>query len=176
MSDTKPEAPPTEAWLRGPIPGIPVPLQPVAHALVQAREEVERAVRGLTAEELRARPAGVASLAFHLLHVPGSVDRLLTYASGQGLSEPQRAALRAEKDAATQEPAALLAGLATGIDDALARLRGWPEGTLADPRAVGRAGLPSTVGGLLFHAAEHAQRHAGQVIVTARLVRSLAPL
>jgi uncharacterized damage-inducible protein DinB len=176
MSDSKPGDPPTEAWLRGPIAGIPSPLQPVAHAMVQAREDVERAVAGLTLDQLRARPAGVASLAFHLIHIPGSIDRLLTYAGGQRLSDPQRAALRAESDDVSLEPAALLAGLAAGVDSALARLREWPEGSLADARTVGRAGLPSTVGGLLFHAAEHAQRHAGQVLVTARLVRSLEKL
>ena len=175
MSETRPIDLP-EAWLRGPIEGIPASLQPVAHALVQAREEVERAVAGLTAEQLRARPAGVASLAFHLLHVPGTVERLFTYASGEPLSDAQRAALRAEKEDVGREPAALLASLAAGIDAALDRLRQWPEASLAEARPVGRAGLPSTVRGLLFHAAEHAQRHAGQVIVTARLVRGLEKL
>ena len=175
MSEAKRQDLP-EAWLRGPIAGIPASLQPVAHALVQAREEVERAVAGLTAEQLRARPAGAASLAFHLLHVPGTVDRLFTYASSEALSDQQRAALRAEKEDVVREPADLLAGLHHGIDTALARLRKWPEASLSEPRAVGRAGLPSTVRGLLFHAAEHAQRHAGQVIVTARLVRGLEKL
>ena len=170
MSEAKPQDLP-EAWLRGPIAGVSAALQPVAHALVQAREDVERAVAGLTTEQLRTRPAGVASLAFHLLHVPGTVDRLFTYASGEPLSDAQRTALRAEKEDVAREPADLLAGLHAGIDTALARLREWPEASLGEPRSVGRAGLPSTVRGLLFHAAEHAQRHAGQVIVTARLVR-----
>ena len=175
MSEANPKDLP-EAWLRGPIAGVPTSLQPVAHALVQAREEVERAVAGLTAEQLRTRPAGVASLAFHLLHVPGTVDRLFTYARGDALSDQQRTAFRAEKEDVAREPAALLAGLAAGIDTALVRLREWPEASLAESRSVGRAGLPSTVRGLLFHAAEHAQRHAGQVIVTARLLRGLEKL
>ncbi len=166
-----------EAWLRGPIAGIPASLQPVAHALVQVREEVERAVAGLTPGQLGARPAGVASLAFHLAHIPGSLDRLFTYARGETLSEPQRRAASAEKDpGAAPDAAALLTGLAGGIEGALARLREWPEASLLDPRSVGRAALPSTVLGLLFHAAEHAQRHSGQVIVTARLVRGLQGL
>jgi hypothetical protein len=38
---------------------------------------------------------------------------------------------------------------------------------------VGRARLPSTVFGLLFHVAEHTQRHAGQAITTAKIVRGL---
>ena len=175
MSEPKPKDLP-EAWLRGPIEGIPASLQPVAHALVQVREEVERAVAGLTTDQLRTRPAGVASLAFHLLHIPGSVDRLFTYARGEALSDEQRKAFRAEKEDVVREPAALLASLAAGIDTALARLREWPEASLAEQRPVGREGLPSTVRGLLFHAAEHAQRHAGQVIVTARLVRGLERL
>ena len=165
-----------EAWLRGPIPGIPASLQPVAHALVQVREEVERAVAGLTPGQLGARPAGAASLAFHLRHIPGSVDRLFTYARGESLKDAQRQALAAEKDEAAPDPASLLAGLAAGIDGALARLREWPVDSLLEPRSVGRAALPSTVLGLLFHAAEHAQRHSGQVVVTARLVRGLQGL
>ena len=175
MTEAKAD-PPAEAWLRGPIEGIPAALQPVAHALVQAGEDVERAVAGLTAEQLRTRPAGVASLAFHLIHIPGAVDRLFTYAKAEPLTEEQRTALREERDDATREPAALVKNLHAGIDKALACLREWPEATLAEPRKVGREGLPSTVRGLLFHAAEHAQRHAGQVIVTARLVQGLEKL
>ena len=175
MSEVKPNDQP-EAWLRGPMPGVPGPLQPLAHTFVQVREDVERATHGLTADQLRARPAGVASLAFHLLHIPGSIDRLLTYARGERLSDEQRAALRAETLDEAREPVDLLAGLAAGIEGALARLREWPEASLTEPRTVGRAALPSTVRGLLFHAAEHAQRHAGQVIVTARVVRGLEKL
>lgn len=175
MSEATPNDLP-EAWLRGPIEGIPATLQPLAHAFVQVREDVERAVAGLTAEQLRTRPAGVASLAFHLLHIPGSTDRLLTYARGARLSDEQRAALRAEGADALREAADLVAGLGAGIDRTLVRLREWPEASLTEPRAVGRAALPSTVLGLLFHAAEHAQRHAGQVIVTARVVRGLEKL
>jgi uncharacterized damage-inducible protein DinB len=165
-----------EAWLRGPIAGIPASLQPVAHSLVQVREEVERAVEGLTSGQLGARPAGVASVAFHLVHIPGTVDRLFTYARGETLSDAQRQALLAEKDPGEPDAASLLAGLFAGIDGALAGLREWPEASLLEPRSVGRAALPSTVLGLLVHAAEHSQRHCGQVIVTARLVRGLQGL
>jgi len=42
--------------------------------------------------------------------------------------------------------------------------------TLTDARAVGRQRLPSTVIGLLVHAAEHTTRHAGQIITTAKIV------
>ena len=161
-----------EAWLRGPIEGIDPWLQPVAHALVQVGEDLERAAAGLTSEQLAARPGGAASLAFHLRHVPGSIDRLFTYARGEGLGPEQRAALAAEKEDGPADGTALLAGVRAGIEAALARLRETPASTLLERRPVGRAGLPSTALGLLFHAAEHAQRHTGQVIATAKLVRA----
>jgi uncharacterized damage-inducible protein DinB len=163
-----------EPWLRGPMGGIEPWLQPVAHALVQVREDVARAVSGLPSEALLARPGGAASLAFHLRHIPGSVDRLMTYASGEALDEAQKAALAAERAEVASDPEALLASFELALDDALERLRGFQAGSLLESRAVGRAGLPSTVLGLLFHAAEHAQRHTGQVIATAKAVRGSA--
>jgi len=168
MSDT-PNLP--EPWLRGPVAGIDPELQPVAHCLVQVREDVERAVAGLGAEALRARPGGAASLAFHLKHIPGSIDRLFTYADGLLLSDAQKKEAAAEKEAPAEEPSALLAGFQAGLERALHRLRQWPSGNLAEERKVGRAGLPSTVRGLLFHAAEHAQRHTGAALATAKIVR-----
>lgn len=173
MSGTRKSHTP-EAWLRGPIDGIEPWLQPVAHALVQVREDVAGAVSGLPKEALLARPGGAASLAFHLRHIPGSIDRLMTYASGAALDEAQKAALAAEKGEAADDAEALVVSLEQAIAGALERLRRFPAGSLLEPRAVGRAGLPSTVLGLLFHAAEHAQRHAGQVIVTAKAVRGAA--
>lgn len=44
------------------------------------------------------------------------------------------------------------------------------EHSLLEPRSVGRAQLPSTLLGLLVHAAEHTQRHVGQLLVTARIL------
>lgn len=170
MSESRP-VPTPEAWLRGPVAGVDPWLQPVAHALIQVREDVMRAVSGLDAQALLARPAGAASLAFHLRHIPGSIDRLMTYAAGAALDEAQKAALAAEKQDAG-DPAALLLSFGQAIDAALERLRGFEAASLLEPRAVGRAGLPSSVLGLLFHAAEHAQRHTGQVIATAKAVRA----
>jgi uncharacterized damage-inducible protein DinB len=162
-----------EAWLSGPIDGIDGYLMPAAHAFVQARAELAAACGGLGAVELQARPGGAASLAFHLRHVAGSTDRLLTYARGEALSVSQRAAAKDEEAAAvTTDAGPLLGALSVAIDSALQQLRLTPRESLLDARAVGRAGLPSTVIGLLFHAAEHAQRHAGQAIVTARVVRA----
>ena len=162
-----------EHWLRGPIPGVEPLLQPAAHSLWQVLDDVEAAVEGLTAAELARTPGGAASVAFHLRHLTGSIDRLFTYARGESLNEAQRADLRAEQTpAAASDAPALLAGLRGTIDAAIAQLQGTPASALLIPREVGRAKLPSTMIGLLFHAAEHAQRHTGQIIATARIVRA----
>lgn len=165
----------TEAWLRGPIEGVPPLLMPVAHSLVDAREDIEGAVRDLPGPLVWARPGGAASVGFHLRHVPGALDRLLTYARGEGLDEAQREALAREGDPGDPPESldSLLDGLRSGFDAALDVVRRTAPETLLEPRAVGRAGLPSTVLGLLWHAAEHSRRHAGQVIATARIVRAL---
>ena len=161
-----------EAWLRGPLEGVPTQLQPVAHALVQALEDVERAAAPLSPEELRARPGGAASTGFHLRHLAGSTDRLLAYARGEQLSPEQLAFLRAEEDEGAGAGAAeLLAEVRAAVERALAQLRATPEATLDEPREVGRGRLPSSVRGLLYHVGEHTARHAGQVVTTARVVR-----
>jgi len=161
-----------EAWLRGPVEGVPVQLQPVAHALVQAMDEVERAAALLSPEELRARPGGASPVGFHLRHLAGSIDRLLTYARGEPLSEAQFAFLAAEETEASGAGAVeLLAAVREAVGRALEQLRATPEETLDEPREVGRALLPSSVRGLLYHVGEHTARHAGQVVTTARVVR-----
>ena len=166
-----------EAWLRGPIDGVPAPLMPAAHSLVDAVEDIERAVVGLSTEQVWRSPGGAASIGFHLRHVPGSIERLLTYARGDALSAAQLAAIRQEGDAGDPpiELEALLAGVRVARDQAIDVYRATDPATLHDARAVGRAGLPSTVLGLLFHAAEHARRHAGQVVATAAIIRGLEP-
>jgi uncharacterized damage-inducible protein DinB len=159
----------TEAWLRGPIDGIDALLMPVAHALVQVREDVARLAREVPEAQAWARPGGAASIGFHLRHIGGALDRLFTYARGETLNEAQRAALKSE-----EMPGAALADIArdvdTSIDRAFDQLRRTPAADLIIERRVGRAGLPSTVIGLLFHAAEHSTRHAGQAITTARIL------
>lgn len=159
-----------EVWLRGPIPGVPPLLMPAAHALAGAREDLARAAARLSDDELWARPGGVASVGFHLRHVAGILDRLLTYARGEALTDAQLAYLRSEGDpgASVDE---LLRGLDEAVERALAQLRATPDEDLLLPRGVGRLQLPSTVQGLIFHAAEHAQRHTGQVVTLSRIVR-----
>lgn len=161
-----------EAWLRGPVEGIDPYLMPAAHALVQSREDLANAVSGLGVEVLQRRPGGAASLSFHLRHVAGSIDRLLTYARGEALSETQRTAAAAEARESDADAATLVAASQAAIDVALEQFRATPREALLQPRLVGRAALPSTVLGLLFHVAEHTQRHTGQVIATAKVVRS----
>ncbi|MFL6262941.1 MAG: DinB family protein [Thermoanaerobaculia bacterium] len=162
--------------MRGPVPDIPPLLQPVAHALLQCLEEVRAVAGPLPADHLWARPGGAASVGFHLRHATGSLDRLLTYAWGEGLSEEQRAYLAAEGEPGS--PPAPAAGLVEAFERqvgrALGQLRRTDETTLLEPRGVGRLQLPSTVLGLLFHAAEHTQRHVGQIVTTAKIVQGLA--
>lgn len=165
MGDARPEA-----WLRGPLPRIDPFLMPAAHALVQVREDLVRLLEGLSSGELVARPGGAASIAYHLRHIAGATDRLLTYARGEGLSDAQREWLKAEGREEPVDAEALMVSTLTALDHALEQLRATPRERLLDARAVGQAGLPSTVLGLLFHAAEHAQRHSGQVATTLKLL------
>lgn len=163
-----------EPWLRGPLDGVDPYLMPAAHALTHAAEDLARAVEGLSPAALWTRPGGAASAGFHLRHVAGSIDRLLTYARGESLSDAQRAAgLAEEQPGAPGDAPALLAEALRAIETALAQIRATPRDALLEPRGVGRAQLPSTVLGLLFHVAEHTQRHTGQLIATARAVRDV---
>jgi len=163
-----------EVWLRGPLPEMPPLLQPVAHALLQAREEVAEILADFPAERLAERPLGLASVGFHLRHLTGVLDRTFTYARGEALSEAQLAYLAAEGQPPTHPDAVaeLMQAFGQQVDNALAQLRATPESSLPAWRGVGRAQLPSTVIGLLVHAAEHTTRHVGQLLVTARLVKN----
>lgn len=165
----------TEWWQRGPIEGVPALLQPVAHILLQVQESVEEFVAAHPGIDWNARPGGVASPGFHLLHIPGVIDRLFTYARGESLSEEQFAALRREREPLDRDdvPAAIDA-LGARVDAAVAELRRIDVSTLGDFRGVGRAQLPSTVIGCLVHGAEHAMRHVGQLSVTMRVVSGAA--
>ena len=164
-----------EAWQRGPVPGIPDQLQPVAHALIGATEDASDAIAGLTASQVWLSPGGAASVGFHLMHLAGSTDRLFTYARGEGLSGAQRAALALERNLPDPRPGAaeLVRAWQQTVDRALRQLAKTSDDELGAPRGVGRLAVPSNVRGLLFHAAEHATRHVGQIITTAKIVRGL---
>lgn len=174
MTVPAPKPQTVEPWLRGPVPGVDAYLQPAAHALVQASEDLERATSDLSPDELAMRPGGAASVAFHLRHVAGSIDRLLTYTRGVPLSDAQRRVLVAESTGgnAPGDAADLISQVRAAITGAIDTMRATPRDALLESRAVGRRGLPSTVLGLIFHVAEHTQRHTGQAIVTAKVVRA----
>jgi uncharacterized damage-inducible protein DinB len=166
----------TEAWLRGALPDVSLLLTPAAHALIQAAIDIECAATPLTTKEVWRRPGGAPSVGFHLRHIAGSIDRLLTYARGQQLSAEQLRELSMESLSSepAEEPVILVNTVVARIEVALQVLRTTPDELLAEPRGVGRAKLPSTVFGLLFHIAEHTQRHTGQIVTTARIVRGLS--
>ena len=162
-----------DAWLKGPVEGVPAALQPVAHALLNLEIEVRRVLSDATDDELWLRPAGAAAVGFHIRHLCGSADRLLTFARGETLSEAQLAVLESEKDATTRPGRVELETLLTDtLERAFAQIRSTNPESLDEPRGVGRQQLPSTVRGLLFHAAEHGARHAGQAVTTMKIVRS----
>ncbi len=167
-SDTKPPSRP-EPWLRGSLTDVPVLTRAVLHALALAEEDIDRWCAPLTDEECNARPSGIAPIAFHLRHIVRSADRLLTYADGGQLSPEQIAKLKTELEpSATKEE--LFEEFRAGIRSAATRVRGFTPAQFEAPRKVGKQQLPTTVGSLLIHVADHTQRHVGQAITTAKIV------
>jgi uncharacterized damage-inducible protein DinB len=160
-----------EAWLSGPLENVSPTLMPAAHALVQAARDIEEATSKLNVEEIWAKPNGAPSVGFHLLHVAGSIDRLLTYASGEKLSSEQFVELSTETAIdKSLNIDALLPKTLERIEKALAIIRETPPEVLFKKRTVGRKNLPTNVFGLLFHIAEHTQRHTGQIVTTAKII------
>jgi uncharacterized damage-inducible protein DinB len=159
-------------WLRGPVDGIPALLQPVVHALIDADEDVTKVVQPLSSSQVNARPGSAASIAYHVTHAMGSLDRLFTYARGETLSETQMSTLVGEKtrDLSTLTGAVLVQQFSAAIQRAFVQLRATRESELLEARLVGRGKVPSNVVGLLFHAAEHTSRHVGQIVTTAKIV------
>lgn len=172
MSAESERPPLPHAWLRGPVPGVPTELHGVAHALQQTLEEVEEFTAGFPDELLFVKPAGSAHTAFHLRHIAGVIDRLFTTSRGEPVSQAQRdAAARERSDEPGATTAELVAAVREQVERALDQLRDTDVATLYEARLVGSKQLPSTAYGLLFHAAEHAQRHCGQLLVTVRVVQ-----
>ena len=162
-----------EFWLRGPLEDIPALVQPIAHALLQARLEVNELMSDFPAELLWERPVELASVGFHLQHMAGVLDRLFTYADGNQLSQEQMQYLRAEGNVPDGEytTETLVKRFGDKVETCLVKLRSVNEGQLTERRGVGRKDLPSTVIGLYTHAAEHIMRHVGQLLVTSRIVK-----
>lgn len=161
-----------EAWLNGKLDGYAPLTMPAAHALAQAIVDLRRFAADLSDEELNARPNGAPSAAFHLRHIAGSVDRLLTYARGEQLNQAQFDFLQTENaDDSKTNAAELTENAIAEINHALNALKNAAPESLFEERSVGRAQLPSSVFGLLFHIAEHTARHVGQIVTTAKIVR-----
>lgn len=162
-----------EHWMRGPVEGVPPLLQPVAHALLQASDEVEQIMGSFPDDMLWHRPAGVASPGFHLQHLTGVLDRMSTYALNQSLNEAQLQALTAEGSESSISTLELVQRFKERVLQFLEQLKNTDESSLTDFRPIGRKKLPSTVMGLLFHAAEHTMRHTGQLMVTVKIITTL---
>jgi uncharacterized damage-inducible protein DinB len=159
-----------EPWLRGTHTEIPALIRAVVHALELCRENIEQCCGALSDDALNARPAQIAPVAFHLRHIVRSLDRLLTYAEGEPLSVEQMALLKTElEESATRTE--LLAEFRRGMEEAMRRVGAFAAADLEEPRGVGRKALPTTVGGLLIHCADHTQRHTGQALTTAKIVQ-----
>jgi uncharacterized damage-inducible protein DinB len=158
-----------EPWLRGTLQEVPAVQRAVVHALELAGEDLQRWCGSLSDEEINARPGGLSPVAFHLRHTARSLDRLLTYAEGRGLSQEQLAAMKAEMDpGATRD--AVFSELHSALAKSMIRVQAFDVGVFEQIRVVGRRLLPTTIAGLLIHVADHTQRHVGQAVTTAKIV------
>jgi DinB superfamily len=170
MTENKlPEARLQEPWLRATLTEVPAVPRAVLHALEMAKEDIERWCGGLTDEELNARPSGIAPVSFHVRHIARSLDRLLTYAEGNPLTTEQLAALKTELDPGATKTE-LFAELRLALEKSATRIRAFNVADLGQARGIGKKQLPTTLGGLLVHVADHTQRHVGQAITTAKIV------
>lgn len=167
---TKAQVQQPEPWLRGTLTDVPAVIRAVVHALELAREDAARWCGDLTGVEVNARPAGLPSIAFQLRHISGSADRLLTYAEGREPSQEQMAELAREAEGAM--PHVLLREFGRSMEQASERVRDFIGADLEAERFVGRRRLPTTLGGLLVHVAEHTQRHVGQMVTTVKVVKA----
>ena len=158
-----------EPWLRGTLIDIESVRRQVLHALESAREDAEHWCARLDDRQVHSRPGGVASVAFHLRHISASLDRLLTYADGAQLSAQQHEE-KEDEEAPLGSARDVLEDFRGGIAEAVARIRSFSPARFEEERFVGRERLPTTLGGLLVHCAEHTQRHIGQAITTSRIV------
>jgi len=175
MTNAPATTPYTEPWLRGTHADVPAAARAVLHALELALDDLTKWTAGLTDDEVHARPLGLPAIAFHLRHIARSTDRILTYAEGEQLSAEQLAALKTEQgeEGKRETLAELLAEVEAAFNDAAERIRVLAIADLNTPRFVGRRQLPTSIGGAMIHVADHTQRHAGQVVTTAKMIREL---
>ncbi len=160
-----------EPWLRGTRTELDAVRRGVIHALELAAEDVASWCAGLSDGEMEQQPVGLAPVGFHVRHVARSLDRLLTYAENQQLSERQLKALKREMEGGSKE--ATLMEFAEAIEVSVTRILALSGKSYEERRVVGRKKLATTLGGLLVHCADHSQRHAGQAVTTAKLVTAV---
>ncbi|UWZ82682.1 DinB family protein [Occallatibacter riparius] len=172
MNSSPVSAPYTEPWLRGTHTDVPAVGRAVLHALELALDDIRKWTDGLTDTEVHAQPLGLSAVSFHIKHIARSTDRILTYAEGGQLTPDQLAAMKAEQ-AGAETLAELLAELESAFSSAETRVRTLAGGNYDELRGVGRKQLPTSMGGALIHVADHTQRHTGQVVTTAKLLRAL---
>ena len=159
-----------EPWLRGTLTQIDPVRRAVLHALELAKEDLAKWCGDLSDDELNARPADVHPVSFHLRHIARSTDRLLMYAENHSLRPEQIAVMKQELEPGGTRDA-LFAELNEGLESAKERILSIPADRLAEPRVVGRQQMPTTVAGLIIHVADHAQRHVGQAVTTAKIIK-----
>lgn len=172
MTTSPASTPYIEPWLRGSYADVPAAGRAVLHALDLALDDIAKWTAGLTDEEVHATPHGLPSVAFHLRHIARSTDRILTYAEGNQLSAEQLAALKAEQQG-VETLAELMAELEISFTNAAERIRTLAAANLETFRGVGRKQLPTSIGGAMIHVADHTQRHTGQVVTTAKVLKAL---
>lgn len=172
MSSPSAVAPYIEPWLRGTHTEVPAVGRAVLHALDLALDDLAKWTEGLTDAEVLSQPFTLPSVAFHLRHIARSVDRILTYAEGDQLTTEQLAALKAEQSG-EESLSALLAEVEASFSNAAERIRVLATADFDSFRGVGRKQLPTSIGGALIHVADHTQRHVGQVVTTAKVLKAM---
>ena len=161
--------PDVEPWMSGRLSGLHPVMAALLYSFQHARADLETWTKDLSTTDLSRSVLGLAPLSFHIRHIAGSVDRLLTYARGEQLSAEQLSALRDESGSGMSREA-LMRTLDDVLDRAGVTVRGLDPRSLADLREIGRKRIPVPLGTLLVHIAEHTQRHVGEAIITAQAV------
>jgi hypothetical protein len=146
------------------------PLQAsVLYSFRHAREDVAKWLERIPEDRLWTGFGAIASAGFQVRHIAGSVDRLITYASGRQLSEEQMDELRKEERTPGGSREDLLRLLDERLTNAESVVRSLDPGTYREVRELGRKRIPVPLGTLLVHIAEHTQRHVGELIITVKL-------
>jgi len=172
MSTSPAPTPYIEPWISGTHAEVPAVGRAVLHAFDLALDDLTKWTNGLTDAEVHAHPLGLPPVAFHLRHIARSTDRLLSYAEGNQLSAEQLTALKSEQSG--DEPlSALLSEVEVSFSNAADRIRVLATANFDTFRGVGRKQLPTSIGGALVHVADHTQRHVGQVVTTAKVIKAL---